>query len=427
MLESPPTNPWQLLNLLGTGLVMHAADTSISYINPAALKMLRLTVDKALGKVVSDPHWRFIDVNGDPLPLADYPVNQIINTKMAIKDFVVGILDSSSDIPVWVRVAGAPELNELNEVTQVVVTFIEISPPKNGFSFEEIVNMANDVVVVTEADPIDPPGPKIVYVNQAFTNLTGYTSKEVIGKDPRFLQGDDVDKEELKKLKQSLIQGRDHRATVLNYSKTGRAYWLDMNIVPLRNWSGKVTHFAAIERDVSDIKRTEQTLRDHALHDPLTGLLNRRGLDIQSEVFNSRAENGPMPVCVIVLDIDHFKRINDTWGHEAGDEVLVATSDLMKKAMRGDDLVSRVGGEEFLIILPDTELTTAEKIADRLRVEVMNMEVKIKNGTVVKLTVSMGVSQMQEVDAAIKDTARRADAALYEAKMSGRNRVIKAT
>lgn len=129
------------------------------------------------------------------------------------------------------------------------------------FSLEDVVKFANDIVIVTESYPLDEPGPKIVYVNQAFTDLTGFDPEEVIGKTPRILQGPDSDPKTMAEIRTALEKKEPVRTAIVNYSKSGRKYWLDINIIPLKNRNGEVTHFAAIERDLTDIKKAEEEIR----------------------------------------------------------------------------------------------------------------------------------------------------------------------
>jgi PAS domain S-box-containing protein len=129
------------------------------------------------------------------------------------------------------------------------------------------ISKLNDIVLITEADLIDEPGPRIVFVNDAFTRLTGYTSAEVLGRNPRFLQGEKTDRSVLKEIREALAQQQPIRRQILNYGKDGTEYWLDMDIVPILDAAGKCTHFAAIERDITEAKNAEaryRTLFEHA-------------------------------------------------------------------------------------------------------------------------------------------------------------------
>jgi PAS domain S-box-containing protein len=129
------------------------------------------------------------------------------------------------------------------------------------FSLEDVVRFANDIVIITEAFPLDEPGPKIVYVNKAFTRLTGYTREEVLGKSLRILQEPESDSDKKAKIRAALEKREPVRTTIVNYSKSGKAYWLDINIIPLKNKRGEVTHFAAIERDLTEIKEAEKEIK----------------------------------------------------------------------------------------------------------------------------------------------------------------------
>ena len=129
------------------------------------------------------------------------------------------------------------------------------------FDFSAIVQHAKDIVIVTKAYPLNDPGPEIVYVNEAFTEKTGYTPEEVIGKTPRILQKEGTNRNDLDKVRQALEKKESVRVTLRNFSKKGNEYWVDLSILPLPDKNGKVTHFAAIQRDISDYKKLEQDLQ----------------------------------------------------------------------------------------------------------------------------------------------------------------------
>ena len=190
------------------------------------------------------------------------------------------------------------------------------------FDFKDIVEYAKDIIIVTKADLIEEPGPEIIYVNKAFTELTGYTPEDVIGKNPRILQSAGTDPDTRQRIRDGLENKVPVRVTIKNYSKTGEAYWLDLSILPLKNSDGEVTHFVAIERDVSHQKRVEEKLKVLTRTDPLTGLLNRRAFDELSASELSRFKRTNESYSLLMLDIDHFKLINDQYGHVAGDLVI---------------------------------------------------------------------------------------------------------
>ncbi|WP_395702062.1 diguanylate cyclase [Aquabacterium sp.] len=162
-------------------------------------------------------------------------------------------------------------------------------------------------------------------------------------------------------------------------------------------------------------QRLLASLREAAVRDPLTGLLNRRAMAEAMERQWLRHRRTQSPLAVLVIDIDHFKRINDTLGHAAGDSVLIHLSTLLQNHVRGEDVVGRVGGEEFLLVLPDTQPQNAIALAERLRVLVRAESL----GT----TISIGIAIAHSVDDSAESVIARADAALYRAKDAGRNRI----
>ena len=165
---------------------------------------------------------------------------------------------------------------------------------RQDFSLEDVVKFANDIVIVTEADLLDEPGPKIVYVNQAFTDLTEFEPEEVIGKTPRMLQGPDSDPETRAQIRAALERKEPFRSAIVNYSKSGRKYWLDINIIPLKDSTGKVTHFAAIERDLTEIKNAEEEIRQKnkelaELNETKNKFLGIASHDLRNPLFTIRS------------------------------------------------------------------------------------------------------------------------------------------
>jgi diguanylate cyclase (GGDEF)-like protein/PAS domain S-box-containing protein len=292
----------------------------------------------------------------------------------------------------------------------------------NNFDFSAIVQNAKDVVIVTEASPIDAPGPKIVYVNDAFTETTGYSAEEVIGKTPRIFQKEGTDKEELSKIREALEKKEPVRVTLRNFSKTGKEYWVDISILPLRNTEGKVTHFASIQRDITEYKKLEQDLQILCRTDPLTTAANRRAFnEILSQEF-SRFKRSQKEYALIMIDLDHFKSINDQHGHSVGDQVLIEVTERCKDNIRVHDILARLGGEEFCILLPYTDSDQAKKVAERLR-EKIEIKPIIVDGLRVKVTISVGISLVSTGDEDGHQAMERADQKLFQAKESGRNQI----
>jgi two-component system cell cycle response regulator len=164
-----------------------------------------------------------------------------------------------------------------------------------------------------------------------------------------------------------------------------------------------------------------------AIVDPLTGLHNRRFMHSHLSALVSESVTQERPLTVLILDIDHFKRVNDTWGHDAGDEVLKDFAGRVRKVVRGVDLVCRTGGEEFVVIMPETEPASAFRVAERIRQSVEMTPFQIGNGQPpIRVTTSVGMAGFEHGHTTVDALLKRADEALYRAKKDGRNRIVAA-
>lgn len=175
--------------------------------------------------------------------------------------------------------------------------------------------------------------------------------------------------------------------------------------------------------DITDRKALEDELRRLATVDTLTGARNRRSFFLQGEVEVGRARRHGRPLAAVMLDLDRFKTVNDRFGHAVGDEVLRAFGELCRATLRAEDIFGRIGGEEFVALLPEVESEAATVVAERLREEVEGMVIEAAGGPLA-VTVSAGVTGLAGEDGSLDDLLKRADGALYEAKRAGRNRVV---
>ncbi len=213
--------------------------------------------------------------------------------------------------------------------------------------------------------------------------------------------------------------------------KSGESFTLDHarpdgRFIEVRGGPMPGGEFIASYTDITERKQMEDELRRLATTDPLTGVNNRRRYTETSERELVRCKRYEHPLCVLMLDADHFKVVNDTYGHEAGDRVLVALANACAEELRDVDVLGRFGGEEFTITLPETTLETALDVAERLRLALSETKVPLDDGSEISFSVSIGAAHLRNPDEMLSDLLNRADSALYKAKESGRNQVVAA-
>jgi diguanylate cyclase len=178
------------------------------------------------------------------------------------------------------------------------------------------------------------------------------------------------------------------------------------------------------KQEINSLQDRLKSAVEEALSDPLTGLINRKGLSLAIESLVLPLETSNSYPCLLMLDIDHFKKINDTFGHPLGDRVIKVVADILKSQIKGKDTAARYGGEEFCILLPETELSDAAKVAENIRQAIENSQIKraSDNQIICRMTISIGVARYQPNET-ILGLFERADGALYQSKNEGRNRV----
>lgn len=198
----------------------------------------------------------------------------------------------------------------------------------------------------------------------------------------------------------------------------------NVQYLPLRSVKNNPMGFIFILRDITEYRKLSDQLHELAITDELTGLFNRRKFNEIALREFIRAKRNNSPLSIIMIDIDYFKKINDSYGHLIGDEVLKVLSKNIKTELRSLDVVARYGGEEFIICLPETDLIAAERVADRIRIFVSKIKFSSVEGIEFSITISLGVSALKEIHKTLDDLIIDADRALYEAKRTGRNRVI---
>lgn len=266
----------------------------------------------------------------------------------------------------------------------------------------------------------------VVKMNRTELAWLGYSAKEVIGHiNYRELITPET-REQFEKAFQNVKDNQPGSAECSLLTRNGEPrHVMIQGSAYTRN--GRFVHSRAMVFDLTERKQLEEKLRAQAMTDPLTGVFNRRYLQAQATIEMSRARRQNHPIALITIDIDHFKHINDEYGHDIGDEILKNFTQIVSDLLRQEDLLCRVGGEEFAVLLPNTAIEQAQQVAERIRASIEEATTLVEyEGTqqALKITASLGVTSVRDQEKSLKPALKRADIGLYEAKENGRNQFI---
>lgn len=259
--------------------------------------------------------------------------------------------------------------------------------------------------------------------NKAFTEIMGKRSDELLGMTVFDLSPHDLAQVYFDADEALMASGGEQRYEAQIQIPSGERRDVMFYKAVLRDAQGQVTGLVGTLLDITERKALETRLADLAQHDALTGLFNRRAILAYLDSLHKDRRHVHLPVCLMMIDVDHFKAINDSHGHAVGDAVLRSVSSCLKAQLRDSDRVGRIGGEEFLVVLGSTDMQDAQLVAERLRHELSQLDVASAAGPL-RLTVSIGLAQSLTDEEDWAAVIGRADEGLYEAKRSGRNRVV---
>jgi diguanylate cyclase (GGDEF)-like protein/PAS domain S-box-containing protein len=263
---------------------------------------------------------------------------------------------------------------------------------------------------------------RIIATNQAFSTLTGYSAEEVLGHNPRMLSAGLTPSDLYRQLWQDLNEHGTWQGEVWDRRKDGRVYpkWLTINTV--RNDQGAVTHYVGIFSDITERKQAEERIYRLAHHDSLTGLNNRMALTLELNHAVAYATAHAQMLAVMLIDLDHFKEVNDVHGHAIGDQLLQQVAQRLQQAVRHGDQVARLGGDEFVVLLPQvSHLEAAGMVAEKIRAS-LDAPFVLEHLTL-RTTASIGLACCPQDGDTAEHLLKRADTAMYHGKSQGRNQV----
>lgn len=346
-------------------------------------------------------------------PAAEAGLGAALSVPLVVGERVLGVLACYARGPE--AFAGAVVAPITRIADQVALSLLEAEQLERIELQTAALEATANAVVITDREG------RVEWVNQAFTELTGFELAEVHGGTPRVLKSGIQSDFYYEKMWETILGGHVWRGELYNRRKDGTVYVEEQTITPVQGADGQIRHFVAVKQDVTQRRRTEERIRYLALHDPLTDLGNRRSVEESLERVVARARRGS-PGSLLLLDLDHFKVVNDTLGHAAGDTVLVELARLLGTLRRPGDEIARLGGDEFVLVLEGIPAEAGRMVAERLRRAVHEHRFEV-GGRRFDLGVSVGVVP---IDGRLNAAAllALADSALYSAKERGRNRVV---
>jgi diguanylate cyclase (GGDEF)-like protein/PAS domain S-box-containing protein len=416
---------------MAEGVVLTDPAGRIVTVNDAACRLLGYAHEDLVGEDTEAPRWPALRDDGSELPGEEHPAAVALRTGEAVRDVTMGVTRPDGS-QVWLSVSAEPVVDtddpergvDGSGIKGVVTTFADVTEARSASAalrrseeqFRHAMALAPIGMALVELDGT------FREVNRSMARLVGYDEDELVGRTFQSITHPDDVGADVGNVSRLIDGSLDHYTMEKRYlTKVGKVVWVLLAVSMARDGQDRPAYLIAQIQDITDTRAAQQRLAHQALHDPLTGLPNRDQLmDHLSHTLARSARSGTSTV-VMFCDLDHFKQVNDTYGHEAGDQLLIAVSERLRAVMRPGDSVGRLGGDEFVVVAEAVSgAAVVQSLAERVRGA---LEDPIQVGDeMVKTGVSIGVAVADGDDDA-RAVLREADAAMYRAKARGRGRL----
>lgn len=421
-----------LLDRVQAAVVVHKATTEILFANVLASELLGIDQDKMPGAADTDRRWDFFREDGTLLPISEYPVNRALSTKSVVQSHVLGVRRPSDQKLLWLMCSAYPILDSFHQTTQVVVSFTDVTSLKQAErSFQKseerlrlVLRGANDAAWDWDLLSQD------LYYSPRWWQMVGHAPNAMpssIAVWKRFVHPRDLS-QAIKVLDRAL------KSSANSYEVEFRLRHADGHYVPvlsrafiLRDQSGKPIRVSGTNTDLTERKLAESQINKLAYYDPLTDLPNRRSMTERLRKSLKTSARSRQHGALLFIDLDNFKILNDTRGHDAGDVLLQQAAQRLRRCVRDSESVGRMGGDEFVLVLENLGYGVDEAgmktkgIAQKIR-DALAFPYTI-DGSEYRCTPSIGITLFKGANTSFKNVMKQADLAMYQAKAAGRNTV----
>lgn len=407
----------ELVNASGEGIIGIDTDGKITFANQAALNLLGYThADELIG---ASAHQTFHHhkPNGDPYPDSECP-NYLTITRQQVNEIHDDLFFRKDGSSFCVSNHSYPIFDQQQRCTGAVIMFNDITATKTQqdqlYLADAFFLNANEGMIITDANQ------KIERINPKVTEITGYAEHELLGQTPKLFSSGNHNADFYQAMWQTLQQTGRWQGEIWNKRKSGQIYPEFLSLSALKHTDGSIAHYLGIFVDMSLFKAQDRALYFLAHHDNLTQLPNRTALYSSFSDLQKTTQRDNRQLAVLFVDLDRFKYINDSLGHHVGDELLIQVAERLKNNVRASDILSRWGGDEFVILLPGIQnLQQAQGVASKI-INSLTMPFFILQHEL-NISCSIGISVYPTDSEDFNDLLKHADSAMYKAKSAGRN------